>query len=283
MLSSCFQPKAELGWSLISSALALSGFSAVLAAFMFAGMVLLLTRELRQYSGGRLQSAIDPQIGRPIAFMFAAFFSLVMAAFLFAAMTGEEADKANPKQFIEGALPSLALTLGVVQMAVGLAWLLTVRDLLGIPADLARLVVHATIVLAGVLLTGVVVSPLLQRLVDPGFAVDTWVSWLVLMGLIVAAIPVGVLSRRPVGRLLWQDQIVRLVNVGSIGTSVVAALCWTVLTGVSRCAVLPLYDSIGGNLIVLAFFGVVMLMLAALEVATPGLEQGRSPLTSRLR
>src|SRR5712664_3048108 len=157
MTSSCFQPKAELGWSLISSALALSGFSAVLAAFMFAALVLLLTRELREYSRGKLQSAIDPQIGRPIAFMFAAFFSLVMAAFLFAAMTGEEADKANPKQFIEGALPSLVLTLGVVQMAVGLAWLLTVRDLLGVPMDLARLFVHATVILAGIFLTGVVV------------------------------------------------------------------------------------------------------------------------------
>jgi len=272
MPHSCFLPKADLAWSLISSASTLSGFSAVLAAFMFAALVLLLTRELREYSRGRFQSAIDPQIGRPVAFMFGAFFSLVMAAFLFAAMTGEEADRANPKQFLEGALPSLVLTLGVVQMAVGLAWLLTVRGLLGVPTDLARLVVHATVILAGFFLTGVVVSPLLQRLVDPGLAVNTWVAWLILMGIIVAAIPVGVLSRRPIGRLFWQDQIVRFVNVGSIAIAVAAALGWTVLSSVGRCAVLPLYDTVSGNLIALACFGLVMLMLAAFEVATPGRE-----------
>src|SRR5712691_6623796 len=115
----CFQPRTELAWSLISSSPALSGFSAVLAAF----------------------------------------FSLIMAAFLFAAMTGEEADKANPRQFIEGALPSVVLAIGVVQMAVGVAWLLRVRDLVGVPVDLARPMVRATVVLAAFFLAGIVVSP----------------------------------------------------------------------------------------------------------------------------
>ncbi len=240
---------------------------------MFAAMVLLLTRELREYSRGRFQSAIDPQIGRPIAFMFAAFFSLVMAAFLFAAMTGEEADKANPKQFIQGALPALVLTLGVVQTAVGLSWLLKVRDLLGVPTDLARLVVHASVILTGLFLTGVVVSLLLQSLVDPGFALSPLIAWLILMGVIVAAIPVGILCRRPLGRYLWQDQVVRIVNVGSLAVSVAAAVGWSALSSVSRCVVLPLYDSSSGNLILLASFVVVMVMLAALEVATPGRER----------
>jgi hypothetical protein len=271
--SSCFQPKAELAWSLVSSSATLSGFSAVLAAFMFAAMILLLTRELKEYSHGKFQSAIDSQIGRPIAFMFSAFFSLVMAAFLFAAITGEEADKANPRQFIEGALPSLVLALGVVQMAVGLAWLLRVRDLFGVPAQLARLVVHATVILAGFFLTGVVISPVLQRLVDPAFALSPFIVWLILMGVIVAAIPLGVLCRRPLGRYVRQDQVVLFVNVGSIAMSVAAALGWTLVSSVSRCAVLPLYNTGAGNLIVLASFGLVMLMLAALEVATPGRER----------
>jgi hypothetical protein len=242
----------------------------VLAAFMFAAMVLLLTRELREYGGGKIRSAIDPRIGRPIAFMFTAFFSLVMAAFLFAAMTGEEADKANPRQFVEGAMPALVLALGVMHMAVGLTWLIDVRDLAGVPIELARLIVHATVVLAGFLLTGVLVSPLLQSLVGLSFGMSPGVAWLILMGVIVAAIPLGVLGRRPLRRFLWHDQLIRVVNVGSIAIAVVAATGWAGLSSVSRCAVLPLYNSAGGNLVVLAAFGLVMLMLAALEAATPG-------------
>jgi len=270
LATSCFRPSPQLDWSLISSAATLSGFSAVLAAFMFAAMVLLLTREPREYAGGKVRSAIDPRIGRPIAFMFTAFFSLVMAAFLFAAMTGEEADKANPRQFIEGAMPALVLALGVMQMAVGLTWLIDVRDLAGVPIELARLIVHATVVLAGFLLTGVVVSPLLQSLVDLSFGMSPGIAWLILMGVIVAAIPLGLLGRKPLTRFLWHDQLIRTVNVSSIAMAVVAASAWAGLSSVSRCAVLPLYDSPGGNVVVLAAFGLVMLMLAALEAATPG-------------
>lgn len=237
---------------------------------MFAAMVLLLTREPTGYGGGRLRLAIDPRIGRPIAFMFTAFFLLVMAAFLFAAMTGEEADKANPRQFIEGAMPALVLALGVMQMAVGLTWLIDVRELAGVPFELARLIVHATVVLAGFLLTGVVVSPLLQHLVDLSFGVSPGVAWLILMGLIVAAIPIGLLGRKPLMRFLWHDQLIRVVTVSSIAMAVVAATAWAGLTSVSRCAVLPLYDSPGGNVVVVAAFGLVMLMLAALEATTPG-------------
>ncbi len=267
--TTCFQPKQELAWSLISSSFALSSFSAVLAAFMFAAMVLTLTRELKEYSRGKLRSAIDPHIGRPIAFMFAAFFSLVMAAFLFAAMTGEEADKANPKQFIEGALPSLVLSLGVAQMAVSLAWLLSVRDLFGLPTDLARLMVHATVVLAAFFLTGVVVSPLFQELVRPGFALQSWVAWLVLVVVILAAIPLGAVARRRVARFLWQDQIVRFVNVASLAMAVLAALGWNVVFSLGRCAVAPIYNTGLGNLMLAAAFVLVMAMFAALEVATP--------------
>ena len=281
----CFQPRTELAWSLISSSPALSGFSAVLAAFTFAAMVLLLTRELQEDSRGRLRAGLDPQIGRPISSMLAAFFSLIMAAFLFAAMTGEVADKANPRQFIEGALPSVVLAIGVVQMAVGVAWLLRVRDLVGVPVDLARLMVRATVVLAAFFLAGIVVSPLLQKLADPGFAVSSWIAWVALMGLIVGAIPVGAFSRGLVGRYFRQDQIIRYVNVGSMAVSVLAALGWNVLTSVSRCAVFPLYGSKGGNLIIVGSFVLAAALFAALEVATPGdnEDQPIGPMSASLR
>jgi hypothetical protein len=265
----CFGSRAQLSWSLISSAPALSAFAGVLAGFMFTAMVLLFTRELKEYSRGRVTMGVDPGIGRPITFMFASFFSLIMAAFLFASMTGEDAYKSDARQFIEGTLPSIVLTLGVVQMAVGLDWLVRARELGGTPALLARLVAPATISLAAIFPTGVVISPLFQHLANLAYGLDTRVAWFVLVAVVAAAIPLGILMRRPLLRRLGIERLVIAGTVGTGAMTILAAVGWVILSATPECDVYPLYASAWGNLLTLAAFVVVMLVLATLLVAAP--------------
>ncbi len=292
-------------WSLITSSQAFSVFSGVLAAFMFAAIVLLLTRELVEYSGGRFKSAIAPDIAPPIAFMFGALFSLVIAAFLFAAMTGYS-DQSGVAQFFEGIMPSLVLSLGVVQMAVGLAWLFDARRLGGTPAELARYIVGGTIVVVAMFLTGVVVSPWFQAIqMDSllGIHLHPWLGlsgsllgailfWIGLAVVVMIAIPVGEIGqvwlRRPArnspiekgarqrggsGRLrqrfVQRDQITRWVNIASIVMAVFAAIGWSVVSAFSD-SLEALYISGTIQVPLVAGALLMMAMFAALEVAMPG-------------
>src|SRR5438445_11797563 len=109
----------HLTWSVVSSSAAFSAFSAVLAGLMFAGMVLLLTRELREYRasspttglhrpiGGQFASWVDPFMARPVAFMLGSLFCWIVAAFPCAALGGGYQDRKHPdrKGFVGGRAP----------------------------------------------------------------------------------------------------------------------------------------------------------------------------------
>ena len=289
-----------LKWSLIASSQAFSVFSGVLAAFMFAAIVLLLTRELDKYEKGKFKSTIAPDIAPPIAFMFGALFSLVTAAFLFAAMAGYS-NASDLGQFLEGIMPSLALSLGVVQMAVGLAWLFEARGLGGTPHELARYVVGGTIVLAAFFLTGVAVSPWFQRFPLTsllGVQLHPWLgvhedvlgavaSWIGLAVIVIVSIPLGWIGRAqfartiekrprhsrrpelPEQRARQRDQITRWVNVASIVLAVIAAVGWSVLSALRADSLTALYKSEGFQVALIIGALVVMAIFAAFEVAMP--------------
>jgi len=292
--------RCHLDWSLIASAGAFSSFAALLAGITFAGMVLLLARELYAYRGperaklfqstmgGRFVSKVDPLIGRPIAFMIGALFSLVVAAFLFAAITGETFDAPAPdvKQFVEGALPSMALSIGVVQMAVSLAWLIQVRGLESTALRLVRRIVDATVVLAGNFLIGVVLSPLFQLRGKTAFPVDGWQAWIGLAAFVVAvALSGGWLVRREIapgentqqsqrGVLGGndarfrdrQDRVIWVANIASIVTVLLAAIAWNIVTAFDTSALESIYRNPLG---VLVFAILIGAMFAALEAAMP--------------
>ncbi|TMG60717.1 MAG: hypothetical protein E6H86_12835 [Chloroflexi bacterium] len=288
----------------MSSSAAFSAFSAVLAGLMFAGMVLLLTRELREYRasspttglhrpiGGQFASWVDPFMARPVAFMLGSLFCLIVAAFLYAAMAGDYQDPNNPdvKQFVEGAMPSLALSLGVVQLAVSLAWLVQVRALAGLPPTLAHRIVDASVVIASVFMTGVVISPLFQipqiRATVPG---QRWL-WLGLACALLVSIPLGWMGRRVFDdqaedRLAQvgfgtklatdRDQVIRVVTVASVVVSTLAAIAWNVITSFDASDLNGLYTFPGYWLLVL-LAAVAIGMFSGLEAAMPSAESKRT-------
>ncbi len=265
-----------LTWSLNTSAVAFSAFSGVLAAFMFAAVVLLLNRELRrQDSSGRFQSSIGDEVKHPIAFMFGAFFSLVVAAFLFAVMTGNSRLSPDPKvparEFFEGTMPCLALSLGVVQMAVALTWLLEARGVSGTPLHLARRIVDLTIVITALFLTGVLISPWFQQPVSPWIASITPLNaalvWLGLTFVLGLSIPLGRLSRGWIRGHLTGDEVDRYVNLGLIFVAAVAAAVSALLSAAPDIS--WIYGSPWGNLLVLASTVLICIAFSALEIGTP--------------
>jgi heme/copper-type cytochrome/quinol oxidase subunit 4 len=242
---------------------------------MFAAIVLLLTRELHRDPHGRIEPAIETQlIAQPVALMLGALFSLVVAAFLYAAMAGE-GDKAKAGQFVEGIMPCLALSLGVVQMAVALVWLLHIRQLSGPPLELAGYVVDAAIAIVAVFLPGVFLSPIFQHLVQPRPPVDAGTVWLVMVVALLLAIPIG----RLVGQLarptlddtdtIVQPDVLRVLNVVSVSTVVLAAVLWNVLSSTSQTDLDSLYRTPTGIVAAAAVLYLLIGILAALEAATP--------------
>jgi hypothetical protein len=278
-------------WSAIRASIAFSGFSGVLAALMFAAMVLLLTREVQiRPDETMIGVATEPRasLEMPLAFMFGSFFSLVVAAFLFAAMSGEEESGSQTKQYVEGSLAALVLSFGVVQTAVALSWLLSQRKQFGMPHELSRRIVDATIVIVSFFLTGVVLSPLSYNHPDLKSYVPL-VIWLLSGTLVAASVPVGWWGRRlaveragesaAISRvdvpwisvsLQARDlhQVVRYVNLAAVGIAVVVALVWNLTSGVKDQTLSWLYE-FPGFLLLVVYGGLAFGWFAALESCVP--------------
>jgi hypothetical protein len=249
---------------------------------MFAAMVLLLSREVQ------ITPVERGSIEKPLAFMFGSFFSLIVAAFLFAAMSGERQSGSQTKQYVEGSLAALVLSIGVVQTAVALAWLLSQRKQVGMPLELSRRIVDATIVIAAFFLTGVGLSPL--SYIHPDWIGSvTLAVWLVAGTLVAASVPVGwwaqrlaverpgetagvspvaMRSRRVTLHARELDQIVRYVNLAGVGIAVSLALAWNLISGADDKTLRWLYEFPG--VLLLVVYGVLAFgWFAALESCFP--------------
>jgi len=265
----------SLRWNLIDSSSSFSTFSAVLAAFMFAAIVLLLTRELHRDLRGRIEPAIETHlIAQPIALMLGALFSLVVAAFLFAAMAGD-GGKLEAAQFVEGTMPCLALSLGVVQMAVALAWLLHIRGLYGPPLELAGYVVDAAIAIVAVFLPGVFLSAIFQHLIHPVPPADAGSIWLVMVAGLLLAIVVGRVAGRWARPKLdgknqvHQPGVLRLLNVISVATVVVATVLWNILSSTPKTDLDSIYTTPVGIVVTVVVLLLLIAIFAAFEAVTP--------------
>jgi hypothetical protein len=254
-------------WTVVASSTPFSNFAAVLAALMFAAMVLLLTREVQVGPEGKLLGAsTEHSIEIPLTFMFGSFFSLVVAAFLFAAMAGDQEPLSQVKQFVEGSMPALILSFGVVQMAVALSWLLAQRKQLGIPLELSQWVVHATVIIAAFFLAGIVVSPL--TLVKSDFLGGAFVTWVVLGFVIASSVALGRVGRESLIKFIGAAKMIRYVNFAAVAIAVFSAVLWNILSGVHDGDLGWVYKSPGG-IVVFLFAVVALTWFSALEIALP--------------
>ena len=267
-----------ISWDVIDSASSFSTFSSVLAAFMFAGIVLLITRELHG-ARGALEPKLDPpqQISPPIVLMLGAFFQLVVAAFLFAAMAGDTG-KQGFEQFVQAAMPCATLALGVVEMSVALMWVLSIRLLSRSALEISAAVIFGAIVIAAFFLSGVVLSPAIQPSDAPlvhlaaGDAGTAWIAASVVgsifsVGLGLGARPLlNAMRNRRSGRPS-PLAVVRVTNFVSIAVAAAAAIGWNVVSSLPSALLSHVYDTTQGNFI-LALGGVVVVLGFAVFVAS---------------
>jgi hypothetical protein len=228
---------AGVTWSVWDVAADLSVFAGVLAGFVFLAIV--------PYAdpSSRREHVHGPRL--PI--MVAAFFSFVVAAFLFALLHGASS-KDSIDVFVEAICPSIVLAIGVVQLAVSLALGFEEGSAARRAADS---VTFAAIAVAIVFLTGITVSPYFQSTVPSAalpspFGHDVFSPnpiWLWLGSIILVALPLlpVLLGNRRRGRnRIWPYGIQRLVDSlvlevhVPIGMAVIAAIAFNVLTGVGN-------------------------------------------------
>jgi hypothetical protein len=169
---------AAISWNVLSATSDLAIFSGVLAAFVFLALADYAKPDgLRTQQRGNVHSKQQlPPTKRQLPLMVGAFFSFVVAAFLFAILHGDNSDDASVNPFAQAVCPCVVLAIGVVQLAVSLA------IGLGRESDAfrpAKWVAFATITISIVFLTGIEVSPFFE-LPDkpyPSSKVDPQLLW----------------------------------------------------------------------------------------------------------
>lgn len=177
--------KIYFDWDVVGSAIPFATLAAILAGFVIISIVAMLTFK---------PDAGDTKFRYlPLIPFLGAFFTLVVAAFLFSVLAGDGATGGNRLlPLAEGYFLSFVFGSGVVQTCVGIAWLLDVyRTSFGhAPVKLtARWIVHMTVGLVGVSTAGVLVQPLFVLYSDQGN--EGMFAWALMAALPILAIPIG--------------------------------------------------------------------------------------------
>jgi len=173
----------SLAWDIVVSASPFGTLSAVLAGFVFIGIIGILTLPPHGDERPRPKLAVlNEKIRLPLISLVQAFLTLVDAAFLFAVLAGESNGAGRIGPIFEGFSPSWLLALGVVQMAVAIAWILDRYELDRRIVLTGNWIVYFAVGLALVSTAGVLVTPIYD--VPSVSGVEAGILW----G--VAAVPV---------------------------------------------------------------------------------------------
>lgn len=248
---------ASLAWTVLNTTQDFSVFAGVLAGFVFLAMV--------DYAKPR-PIRVDPEPSRAdqLPLMVGAFFSFVVAAFLFAVLHGD-GPQPQANQFVQAICPTAVLAIGVVQLAVSLV--LGLREQPG-ATGASELVAYATIVISIVFFTGIVVSPLVQAtqldLTSPYLPV-VWQPVVWIASMLLMAFPSFVLlvaqwaeSSAPRGYLRYLQ-----IHL-SIAIGVVSAIALNVMTGPADLSIV--YTHVAGLIALGVMLMVVGVPMAALAV-----------------
>jgi hypothetical protein len=203
-------------WDFIISATPLSTFAAILAGFVIVAVATILSFPKEGSTPAHI----------PLQPLLTAFLTLVVAAFLFAVLAGSPpggGDRLLP--LAQGYAISWVLVFGILQTAVGIAWLMKhfVVDQSALRA--ARWVVHVSILVLAVAIAGAITQPL--YVLYPGSALKDGAAWAILGVVPLFAIPVGIWFNRDKSHELL-TQLTRpamgLVVVGFIGCGVLLGM-----------------------------------------------------------
>ncbi len=207
----------DFTWDIVKSADSFVILASILAAFAFAALVILTTSQ--QHTGSQLEKTFAIQV------LLEAFFSLVVASFLFAVLAGREGAVMLYRPFAEGYAASWTLSLSTVQLCASAVWLL--RDY-GVDEGVlqtGRFIVYGAVAITSLSVIGVAVAPMFQHSVRVTRRLV--LQWLVPSALPAAGVLVGWSSHS-------RNWIVLSPTLGSwlAAASVAAVLLMAAVTGV---------------------------------------------------
>jgi hypothetical protein len=239
-------------WDFIPSATPLSTFSAVLAGFVIIAVATILSFPT--------EGKTPPHI--PLQPLLTAFLTLVVAAFLFAVMTGIPpggGDLLLP--LAQGYAISWLLVFGILQTVVGIAWLMKHFDMEASALRAARWVVHVGVLVLGIAIAGAITQVL--YVLYPDRVVEDFAAWAFVSAVPLLGVPIGVRLNRDHSEKLLSD-----LTLPALGLVVAGLLGCTLLLGISeeqaRDAYKVLFSLMVGAQVVLAV--TVVLYEASLPV-----------------
>lgn len=205
-------------WDFIPSATPLSTFSAVLAGFVIIAVATILSFPT--------EGKTPPHI--PLQPLLTAFLTLVVAAFLFAVMTGIPpggGDLLLP--LAQGYAISWLLVFGILQTVVGIAWLMKHFDMEASALRAARWVVHVGVLVLGIAIAGAITQAL--YVLYPDRLVEDFAAWAFVSAVPLLGVPIGVRLNRGHPEKLLSD-----LTLPALGLVVAGLLGCTLLLGISE-------------------------------------------------
>jgi hypothetical protein len=252
--------KRDFTWDIVKSADSFVILASILAAFAFAALVILTTTQ--QHAGSPVESTFAIQV------LLEAFFSLVVASFLFAVLAGEKTAVMRYRPFALGYAASWTLALSTVQLCASAVWLLRDYGVAEGVLQTGRFIVYGAIGITSLSVIGVAVAPIFQHSA-------TVTRRVVLQWLVPSALPAaGVLVGWSAHSRNW---IVVSPTLGSwlAAASVAAVLLMAAVTGVLESVheddVAPLYSNVTGYLLMLLSIVLLAALYTAYVASLPGL------------
>ncbi len=227
----------DFGWNITKSAEQLASLSAILAAFAFGALVIMLTTPPKPSNDAAVATSLELMVG--------SFFSLIVASFLFGVLTGSGGAYRRYKPFLEGLCASWILSLSTVELCACTAWLLSAyRVPIGV-LPIGNGIVLGAVGITSLSLTGVAIAPLFQRPHGRGLTIG-WLSISVVP--IILSIPVGIWSPA------WPQLASIPVTVeASVALTLVMALTYGIVDCLTEARIGALYKSKFGFFLFLPF------------------------------
>lgn len=232
--------KDTFNWDVVLSATPFSTLAAILAGFVIIAIVAMLTfppnagEEKKQYA--------------PLIPLLAAFFTLVLAAFLFSVLSGAGTTGGNRLlPLTEGYFLSWIFGCGVVQTCVGITWLMQdYKTSSGAEPvrETARWIVHLGVGLAAVATSGILVQPLFVLYANQE-SVGT-IAWIGMGLLPILAVPIAGPIRR-----YWSPDHLKMTTAVAIVLTLIATVGYGAASAFTEQQVRGIYGPVFDFMVVM--------------------------------
>ena len=244
---------------IIKGAIAYSTMAGVLASVAFLGIIFLLEDRRRKPGGGDARS--DRGLDNVSVSLISAFLNLIIATFLYAALSGE--DVLGPRAATLGFFAAIAISVAFLNLLYGVVWLFETWRL-----DLATVVTRTIAALIAPTVTFAFISIRaldMLSLAEGRRATKSWIG-LLLLALLLLLVAVFLASRRRGARLLGSfvgASAVRATAYTALAIGVATVIATGVISELSVSYALPRWAVAVLMLILVAAYAVYGLLIGS--------------------